>query len=139
MEHYQPGDLLSRRKGLVMHKGIALEDGRVLHNSPFRGERVDSLDGFLRGRRLKVTHLPPGERERALRSAGELPRRDYRLFTNNCEHTVSRATKGRASSPQLRSWALGIGIAAVAFAVTRHPAAAAAGFALGRRLLRPRN
>ena len=27
----RPGDVVSRRKGLVMHRGISLGDGRVLH------------------------------------------------------------------------------------------------------------
>ena len=42
MPRYQPGDIVSRRKGLVMHKGIVTRDGRILHNTPFKGEHVCS-------------------------------------------------------------------------------------------------
>jgi hypothetical protein len=59
--------------------------------------------------------------------------RGYNLLTNNCEHTVSRITQGRAESPQLRSWIVSTGLAVAAFAVTRHPAAAAAAYAVGRK------
>jgi hypothetical protein len=41
---------------------------------------------------------------------------------------------GQAESPQLKSWIVGIGVATVAFALTRHPAITAAGYALGRSL-----
>ena len=117
-----------------MHKGIALGDGRVLHNTPFRGEHITSEADFRAGKRLRVTRLDDAERRRALRSAMSAGDRSYNLITNNCEHTVHRAARGRAESPQLRGWALGVGLAAAAFAVTRHPAVAAAGYALGHRL-----
>ena len=41
---------------------------------------------------------------------------------------------GAGNSPQLKAWIAGIGVGAVAFALTRHPAVAAAGYAIGRRL-----
>lgn len=132
---YMPGDVLSRRKGFVMHKGVALGGGRVLHNSPFRGEHVVSEHEFLDGKRLHVKRLATRDRMRALRAAESLEPRSYSLLSNNCEHTVTRVTKGRADSPQLRSWAAGIGIGALAFALTRHPGAAVAGYALGRSLV----
>ncbi len=42
MAQARPGDIVSRRKGLVMHRGVALGGGRVLHNTPFRGEHICS-------------------------------------------------------------------------------------------------
>ena len=36
----QPRDIVVRRKGLVMHKGLVLPDGCILHNTPGRGEHV---------------------------------------------------------------------------------------------------
>lgn len=134
MSRYLPGDIVSRRKGLVMHKGVVLEDGRVLHNSPFIGEHISTEAEFRAGKRLHVTRLKQRYRHRALRAAAELEPRGYNLFTNNCEHTAHRTTSGRAKSPQLASWVAGVGVAAIAFAATRHPAAAAAGYALGRKL-----
>ena len=116
-----------------MHKGIALGDGQVLHNTPIRGEHVSSESDFLRGRRMHVERQTRAERERALHAAEHHGRRGYNLLTNNCEHTVHRATTGRGSSPQLLGWAAGIGVAAVAFALTRHPGLTAAGYAMGPR------
>ena len=135
-----PGDIVSRRKGLVMHRGIALGDGRVLHNTPFRGEHICSEEEFRAGKRLYVSNAHVDQRRRALHHASRhddlhtSQRRSYNLLTNNCEHTVSRAATGRSHSPQLKSWVIGGGMAASTFALTRHPAAAAAAYALGRKL-----
>lgn len=136
MTRYLPGDIIERRKGVVMHKGIVLRDGRVLHNTPFRGEHVTTQEDFLRGKRMYVRRMERIDRHRALHAAENAGRRDYNLLTNNCEHTVTRATTGRADSPQLRSWAAGIGLAALALVVTRHPGIAAAGYAVGRGLVK---
>ena len=132
MPRYQPGDIVSRRKGLVMHKGIVTRDGRVLHNTPFKGEHVCSEAEFRAGERLRVERLERGDRQRVLIRAESNNARRYNLLTNNCEHTVNRAISGRAHSPQLRSWVVGVGVATLAFLLTRHPGVAAAGYALGR-------
>ncbi len=129
---YGPGDIVSRRKGLVMHKGVVLADGSILHNSPFTGEHVVSESEFRDGKRLHVSRTYDERLRRAASSAK--PSRSYNLLTNNCEHTVSRAMTGQAESPQLKSWIAGIGVATVAFALTRHPAVTVAGYALGRKL-----
>lgn len=136
MARPRPGDIVSRRKGLVMHKGISLGDGRVLHNTPFRGEHICSEREFRAGKKMYVSHLEGEHRMRALRRADstQTANRGYNLLRNNCEHTVTRLTTGEASSPQLKSWVWGAGLAAAAFAITRHPAAAAAAYAAGRKL-----
>ena len=54
MARPRPGDIVSRRKWLVMHKGIALGDGRVLHNTPFRGEHICSEAEVRAGKRFVV-------------------------------------------------------------------------------------
>ena len=140
MARYLAGDVLSRPKGLVTHRGIALGDGRVLHNTPGRGEHISSEQEFASGHRVRVTPGTYDARQRALSHAShfEYARRGrrYHLLGNNCEHTVSRATSGAARSPQLRGWVAGLGLAAVALAVTRHPGVAVAGFALGQKALR---
>jgi hypothetical protein len=87
---------------------------------------------FRAGKRLHVSRTHDDRKRRAASSAR--PSRSYNLLTNNCEHTVSRAMTGQAESPQLKSWVAGIGVATVAFALTRHPAVTAAGYALGRTL-----
>ncbi len=135
MAYARAGDIVSRRKGLVMHHGIALGDGRVLHNTPFRGEHICSEAEFRAGKRMYASNLEGDARSHTLRRAHlqVSEGRSYNLLTNNCEHTVSRVTSGEARSPQLHSWVLGTGLAAAAFAVTRHPAAAAAAYAVGRK------
>ena len=87
--------------------------------------------GLRNGHRLYAQHLSADERRRTLRAAQSEPRRRYNVVTNNCEHTVTRALTGDASSRQLESWAVGIGLGALAFALTRRPSLAAAGFTLG--------
>jgi len=119
-----------------MHKGVALGDGLIWHNTPSKGEHISTEQDFLAGNRLGVINLARAERKRALNHAKSMdrPSASYNLLRNNCEHAVNRATSGTASSPQLKAWVIGVGLGAFAFAVTRHPAIAAAGFALGRRL-----
>jgi len=119
-----------------MHKGVVLSDGSILHNSPFRGEHVVSESEFRAGRKLHVDRTECPRKRRF--AAATLPDegRGYNLLTNNCEHTVTRAIGGASESPQLKSWVAGLGVATVAFALTRHPGVAVAGYALGRRLAR---
>lgn len=135
MSRYLPGDVLSRRKGLVQHKGLALGDGRVLHNTPFRGEHITSEAEFSAGQRVHVERQSMTARERALSYAERSRTGSYNLITNNCEHTVNRLTDGRSHSPQLKRWIAGVSLGAIAFAATRHPAVAAAGYALGHKLV----
>jgi hypothetical protein len=133
MSVLMPGDVVARRKGLVMHKGVVLADGRILHNTPGRGEHVSTLDEFAAGRSVHlVRRTSDRSRARAYRAQPRAESR-YNLFTNNCEHTASRVAHGREESPQLRGWIAGVGVAALTFALTRHPGAAAASFAVGRR------
>jgi hypothetical protein len=133
MSRYLPGDIVSRRKGFVMHRGIALGDGTVLHNTPFKGEHISSEADFSAGQRLYVTRMDREARRRALlhaeRDAGG---RSYSLLANNCEHTVSRAIGAEPDSPQLREWVVGLVAGAALLALTRSPTAAAAGFAAAR-------
>lgn len=145
---YLPGDIVGRRKGLVMHKGLVLDDGRVLHNLPLRGEHVSSISEFARGHRISVTARSREQRQAALRNAasrnaGGVDGGRYRLFSNNCEHTVYGIADGRPRSPQLHAWLLGLGAAGITLALTRHPGwagAVATGVATGvERWLRARS
>ncbi len=101
MKRYLPGDIVSRRKGFVMHRGVALGDGRVLHNTPFKGEHICSEAEFCAGHPLYVTRLDRAARQRALLHA-DTADRPYSLFNNNCEHTVARAIGAEVESPQLQ-------------------------------------
>ncbi len=97
----RPGDIVSRRKGVVMHKGLVMRDGSVLHNTPFRGETRVSMTEFAAGKRVYVEHQETDVRTGALRRAEYLDPQGYDLLRNNCEHTVYRLTQGKAESPQL--------------------------------------
>lgn len=134
MSHFRAGDIVARRKGLVMHKGVVLPDGNILHNTPFRGEHVCSPGEFRSGQRLYVTSPRSDDHLSRVYRAVPKTSKGYNLFTNNCEHTVSRVTHGAPESPQLRSWIAGVGVATLTFALTRHPGATAAGYVLGRRI-----
>lgn len=130
-----PGDIVARRKGLVLHKGIVTADRKVLHNTPERGEHLSTFAEFADGERIQVERRSLDERRRALaRLALSGPRgRDYDVLANNCEHTVTRVVHGRAHSPQLGNWLLGAGVAAAVLVLSRHPGwALAAGAAIAK-------
>ncbi|NOX50281.1 MAG: hypothetical protein GXP16_07060 [Gammaproteobacteria bacterium] len=133
------GDILSRRKGLVMHRGVSLGGGRVLHNTPFRGEHICSEAEFRSGQRMYVSRPESRLHQVVLRESNLPTGRSYNLLTNNCEHTVSRVTLGKSESPQLRSLLVGAGMALATFALTRHPAATAAAYAFGHKLAKVRS
>lgn len=118
---HEPGDVLRRRKGLVMHTGVSLGDGRVLHNTPRQGEHVSSLEEFRKGKRLHVSLATAETRHRVESLDIDQLDREYNLLTNNCEHTTSRITDGKASSPQLKKVALEALAAAALMLVLRKP------------------
>ena len=142
MTDFSPGDIVLRRKGPVMHQGIALGDDRVLHNTPRRGEHVSSMEDFRRGKAVRARRLGETQRARALHHAQRAAQggsQRYNLLRNNCEHTVTRATTGKASSRQLVAVAAGLVVGAAVLVAIRHPLAATAiGYALCRKLRRPR-
>ena len=134
----KPGDIVRRRKGPVMHVGVVVGEDRILHNLPGRGEHVVSFDEFARGRRVYVESQSPEAGLRA-RACGRTPmhapeRRGYNLLSNNCEHTVHRAVDGSPASPQFVGLLAGAGAGAVAFAFTRSPSFAVAGWAFGKQV-----
>ena len=104
------GDLLYRRKSLVMHVGLYLGNGMVLHNSPKNGEELIDYDTFAAEKPVyaKPSHL---DAEQVLAKATEVLAHpgQYRLFKNNCEHTVGGVVDGHKFSHQLseiEAWAL---------------------------------
>lgn len=138
----QPGDVVLRRKGPIMHQGIALDDDHVLHNTPLRGEHISSMKDFRRGKTVRARRLGETQRQRALhhaKGAAKGDARRYNLFRNNCEHTVTRVTTGKARSSQLVAVTAGLFVGAAVLVAIRHPVAAAAiGCALCRKLRKSR-
>ena len=52
MSHCRPGDIVSRRKGLVMHKGVVLSDGNILQQHARFVESTSAHREFRAGQRL---------------------------------------------------------------------------------------
>ncbi len=132
---YQPGELLRRRKGPVMHTGVSLGDGRVLHNTPGRGEHVSTLEDFAKGKTIRVSPGSADARVRIQALDEDDLQRPYNLFVNNCEHTASRVTDGRPSSPQLKKIAVEALIGAALLLVLRRPLLAV-GARVGSRVVK---
>ena len=132
---YQPGELLRRRKGPVMHTGVSLGDGRVLHNTPGRGEHVSTLEEFAKGKTIRVSPGAADARARIQTLDEDDLQRPYNLFVNNCEHTASRVTAGQPSSPQLKKIAVEALIGAALLLLLRRPLLAF-GARLGSRVVR---
>jgi hypothetical protein len=113
----EPGDVLSRPKGLFNHLAVYLGKGLVLQNTPERGEHMSSLREFTRDQVFRVLKIPTTARGFVVDNAKRILQapRPFNLFTNNCEHTVTRAMYGRGFSKQARIW--GFSTLAVTLAV----------------------
>lgn len=104
------GDLLYRRKGMVMHVGIYLGNALILHNTPKQGEHQVDFATFANGKDVfaKTTGLQPDEVLRKAKAVLDNPA-DYKLFKHNCEHTANTLLENNATSHQLSeitAWAL---------------------------------
>lgn len=98
-----PGDILSRRKGLVTHKGVFLGKGRVFHLLPGKNAHVCSWEEFAAGEAVRIKKLTDAERLRVLQSINdELESgRRYNALRNNCQHAVNRLRRGVSYSEEL--------------------------------------
>jgi cell wall-associated NlpC family hydrolase len=104
------GDLLLRRKSMVMHVGIYLGNDSILHNTPKAGEHQVDFATFANGKPVfaKASGLQPDEVLRKARQILAAPA-DYRLFKHNCEHTANSIINNHPNSRQLSeitAWAL---------------------------------
>jgi len=104
------GDVLLRRKLLVMHVGVYLGDDNVLHNAPSQGQNKTSLDMFTQGGETFFVSSNLGP-ERILSNAEKIlkQKKDYHLFKRNCEHTIHQVLELPDISRQLTEvevWAL---------------------------------
>ena len=107
------GDHVFVRRGRrYTHHGIDCGDGTVIHYVGPRGtERVVArttldefaLDGEVRVR-THVARLAPEETVRLAES--RLGSTGYHLVRNNCEHLAVWCSTGRATSSQVRRWAV---------------------------------
>jgi hypothetical protein len=108
----QPGDILIRPKksGFGYHYGTGLSNGLVKDNTPEDGKHVTTFEGFhdglpawiVRPNRSPVENLMV--EQRALSNVGDL----YHLETDNCEHDMTFAQTGVATSSTVNT-VLGLG------------------------------
>jgi len=101
------GDVVSVQKGLFTHVGVVVPGG-ILQNRPGGHESIISWHEFAGGQPMKIQHMGLNEwvvmtRVRAILASP----RAYNAAFQNCEHTVSRVTRGKAESPQLGAVAVG--------------------------------
>ncbi len=85
-----------------------LGNNRVLHNHRIRGEEIAFLETFSEGKKISV--IDGGVTDiaiffRRVQNIIDNPK-PYKIFSNNCEHTVSKVRDGTASSPQLAGYIL---------------------------------
>lgn len=100
-------------RGLYFHHGIYVGQGRVIHYAGLsrgfcRGpvEEV-SLDGFTRGRGLRVRYATPADCDRnriVQRARSRLGERRYRILTNNCAHFSVWCLYGQSRRERIAAW-----------------------------------
>lgn len=106
---YPIGTELSRKKGVVEHKGLVIARNVIVHISPNNLPHIkeESLHAFLDGHQAVNVKRPPHyisefamrQRLNQLKQTKPL----YSLFKNNCEHLVTFLKTGTAESPQLKA------------------------------------
>ena len=104
---YPAGTIIETWEVLYWHRGVALGNGYVLHNTPGVGEQIIPESVFIGNSKFKTRQpvsFDLGGFEARVRQAHTQPR-NYSWLTWNCDHTVSWALTGRAESPQLQGYA----------------------------------
>lgn len=106
MVRYPVGSVLEIDCFWYRHNGVSVGDDRVLHNHPIRGEEIVSLARFASGKQIvqRTGGVIDQIRFRARVQAILANPKPYNLFSNNCEHTVSKVLIGVPSSPQLAGY-----------------------------------
>lgn len=106
------GTVVSVPKGFVEHVGIIASNPyrghTVISNSGKYGRVVEqTLSDFSQGKEIAVKgyigELPSWQ---VIRNARSFLNEKYNLFSNNCEHLVTRAHGKVKESPQLKFWML---------------------------------
>lgn len=120
MVELNPGDIVSRPKGLFTHKGAYLGAGQVLHALPGIGTHISSLEEFASGQPVSVQNLSAEERAAVLsRVETELrTSRSYDALRNNCQNVVNRLRTGISYSEEVIFGGL-LFIAALAFTLLK--------------------
>ncbi len=106
----------------LLHQGIYVDGGQVVHNAKGRMVELVSLEEFAAGRGWWVVPYshPHSTRERRaiVARALSLVRTPYDMINFNCEHAANLAITGKAFSPTLQVLCL-LGLAWVGYKVAR--------------------
>ena len=135
MNKIQVGDVLYRRKLLVQHAGVMLENGMVLHNSPTNGVEICTFEQYSEGKEVKVisSELSFIEQKNFKLRAFELieQARNYKLFDFNCEHLVTLVNNAKPSSTQLTAGFTGAAAGLIFAQKSKNPLLTVGLFAIG--------
>lgn len=107
-----PGDHISarRRGGFYTHQGIYMGEGKVIHYTGSRKEKVDAvvtetaLIRFSKGRSLRRRNYPKRlDPSQTIALAGnQLSEGSYSMLWNNCEHFATYCATGEKKSRQVK-------------------------------------
>jgi hypothetical protein len=118
------GTVLSRPKGLALHRGIYLGNGLVFENTWKFGAHLATFSQFAAKRKVraeKVLRVPAKLIYKRVKAALGRP---YNLLTNNCDHAIARiegdAPRKTAAGDIVRLAALAL-FAAVLLTAGRRP------------------
>lgn len=113
------GQLIKTKTNIpfISHYGIVIVIGshvKVLHNTPGRGSVIDDIDYFLEERILvsvEDTDLVGKTNQSIINRFHNVCKRDYRLFSYNCEHFIDCMLNQNKRSEQLFKFGLiGVGL-----------------------------
>lgn len=115
----------------IYHYGVILNEGngilKVIHNAPIKnkyggGINVDSLDKFLKTRKIDEAKPTKLTRKDILLSVNKYVKQPFNLITWNCEHYITKLQTGYAQSPQIRNGAkLSAYLVFILIAITKNP------------------
>lgn len=100
----------------IYHYGIILQEAHEtfgLHNSPRQSSVIDTLDTWLETRTVESvqdTNLIGQTNKTIINRFKTECKREYKLFSYNCEHFVDCMVDQELRSEQLRTWGLRIGL-----------------------------
>lgn len=98
------GSVLSRIKIGVVHKGVYLGNGMVIHTSPGLGVCVVTLESFAMGHQIKIDNSTSVDESTLNERVDKVLNENcgYSILGNNCQHLVNYLLKGIKESPQLQ-------------------------------------
>ena len=115
------GTVLSRPKGLALHRGIYMGNGLVYENTWKFGERLATFSQFAAARPVKAEKVLSVPVRLIFRRVKASLGRPYNVLTNNADHAIARIEGAASATPRAFAYAaLGLFVIAL-LAVSRRP------------------